>query len=112
MGALPGVFNQLVMPLMSGAVPQLSSCWPPSEQFDSRAFWSLTRPPRLSFWSCLAADLLLQAAGVVGDGALQHRGQVEDECHRQQDRHHSCDDPDLTLTVAERGHSLGDPATR
>ncbi len=46
---IPGVLSHFVMPVMSGAVPQLSSSAPPLEQFDSSAFWSLTRPPRLSF---------------------------------------------------------------
>src|SRR6476620_6198892 len=51
-GAFPGVLSHFVMPLMSGAVPQLSSSEPPSEQFDNLAFCSLTRPPRLSSRNC------------------------------------------------------------
>ncbi|COX24313.1 Uncharacterised protein [Mycobacterium tuberculosis] len=42
------MLSQPVMPLRSGAVPQLSSCAAPSLQFDSCAFWALTMPPRFS----------------------------------------------------------------
>ena len=37
-GLLPGVFSQAVMPLISGAGPQVSSRAAPSVQFDSCAF--------------------------------------------------------------------------
>ena len=99
------------MPLMSGAVPQFSSCCAPLVQFDSCAFCSLTRPPRFSFCELSStADLLLQAAGVVGDGALQHGGQIEHQRHRKQDRHDACGDPDFALAAAEGGDPFGDPA--
>ena len=55
----------------------------------------------------VVADLLLQRAGVVGDRALQHRGQVEHQRHGEQDRHDPCGDADLALAVAERGDALG-----
>ena len=112
-GAFPGVLSHLVMPLMSGAVPQLSSSEPPSEQFDRWAFCSLTRPPRLSSTQLfVAADLFLQAAGVVGYRALQGGRKVEDQRHGQQDRHDACGDADLALPAAERRHSLGHALAR
>jgi hypothetical protein len=57
----------------------------------------------------LATDLLLQRTGVVGDGALQHGGQIEHQCHGEQDRHNPCGDADTALATPERGDALGHP---
>ena len=99
------------MPLISGAVPQLSSSRAPLVQFDSSLFWSLTRPPRLSFsaTSSDAADPVLQPAGVVGNGSLQFGGHVEHQCHREHEHHNAADQADPTLVAAECADPLGDP---
>ena len=79
-----------------------------------RRFCSVTRPPRFSFSPDLlvTADVFLQCARVVGDGPLQHRGQVEHQCHRQQDRDNACGDTDLALAAAERRDPFGDTTAR
>ena len=55
----------------------------------------------------VVADLFLQRAGVVGDRALQHGGQVEHQRDREQDRHDARDDADLALTAPEGADPLG-----
>ena len=101
------------MPLRSGAGPQFSSSGAPLLQFDSCAFWSLTMPPRFSFSRILSEPptFCCKRAGVVGNGPLQSRRQIEYQRHREQDRHDPCGDSDLTLSTPKSAHPLGDPLT-
>ena len=92
------------MPLMSGAVPQLSSSGAPLVQFDEFPVLVVDQAAEVELLADLlvAADPFLQRAGVVGDRALQHGRQVEDQRHRQQDRHNACGDADFALPAPER----------
>ena len=111
MGAPPGVLSHLVMPVMSGAVPQLSSSGAPLVQFDSCGVLVVDEAAEVELLAqlVLAADPLLQCAGVVGDRPLQYGGQVEHQRDGQQDRDDACDDADFALPAPERGDALGHP---
>ncbi len=55
------------------------------------------------------ADLLLQRCGVVRNSPLQRGRQIEHQRHRQQDRHGTGGDPDLTLAAPKSAHPLSYP---
>ena len=106
-GLSPGVFSHAMMPLRSGAGPQFCSCADALAQFDNPAFWSLTMPPSCC-WTCRsAASLFCKRPGVVRNGPLQRRRQIEHQRHRQQDGHHPCCDADRTLTASKSTDPLG-----
>ena len=99
------------MPLMSGAVPQSTRSLAALGAVRQLGVLLVDQTAQVQVLDLLfAACLLLQCAGVVGDGALQDGGQVEDERNCQKDRHHACGDADLALAAAEGGDPFGDPA--
>jgi hypothetical protein len=56
-------------------------------------------------------DAFLHRRRVVGDGALQRGGQVEDQRHGQHDHRRSAGDPDDALATAKCRDTLGNLAT-
>ena len=56
-----------------------------------------------------AADLLLQGTGVIGNRALQGRGQVERQGHCKKDCADAGGDLDPALAAAEGAHPFGYP---
>ena len=109
-GAPPGVFSHPVMPLMIGRSSAALEFRPAVGAVRQLRVLVVDEAAEVELAKLLlAAHLLLQRTGVVGDGALQHGGQVEHQRHGQQDRHDPCGDADPALAAPERGDALGHP---
>ena len=101
------------MPLMSGAVPQLCSSDAAVGAVRQFGVLLVDEAAEIEFAQLfLAADLLLQRTGVVGDRPLQHGRQVEHQRDRQQDRHDPCRRCGSPAAGAGRRRRARPPAAR